>query len=754
MVSHSHLYCLQCGAGNLPHAKFCVACGHSLQLDSSMPLPAMPASPKASFTPSATPQSSFAQYPLLKERYRILAPIGTGGFAEVYKAADNQFGGRLVAIKAMGIEGLNAREVNEATEAFEREAFMLANLVHPNLPAIYDYFHENQHWYLVMSFIEGMTLEDYLQARGGRLPVEKVLPIGIQLCTVLGYLHKRQPPIIFRDLKLTNVMRTPERQIYLIDFGVARLFKHGQARDTMALGSPGYAAPEQYGKAQTTPQADIYSLGATLHTLLSGVDPSEAPFHFAPLHIPAYPDLNTLIMRMVERDARKRPASISVVKQELQRIALGHSSEWAQQNWQKNVLHYATQSKAPSSPSSPSVSPGLQPLQIQHINQKKPPQNVLNSVQHIAQPISFLPQPPAPQFMAGGQQQAFYRPVPPRQPSSHPPLSRRAMVVSGVGGLFVAGGLLNYFLSRPAEPSVIVTSPAQTAAQSIPPAPAQVQNPAALFAVAWSPDGRRIIAGSGSGTVNVMDSRGQLINTYNGHNATITGLAWSPDSRRVASGSYDTTVQLWNPDTDKTLATYQQDVGSVNAISWSPNGNYIVSTDYTHNVLVWNAGSLQTVQTYSNHKDQVRSVAWSPNSRYIASGSADYSVQVWGALTGNTVFNYQGHKGAVGSVSWSPDGRRIASASDDYTVHVWDALSGDHMYVYARHIAPVTVVAWSPDGRYIASGSQDGTVQVWSALDARAIYVYRGHANGVLSLDWSSTGSIVSTDGDGKLLIW
>ncbi|MBV9258343.1 MAG: protein kinase, partial [Ktedonobacteraceae bacterium] len=191
MVSHSHLYCLQCGAGNLPHAKFCVACGHSLQLDSSMPLPAVPASPKASFTPSATPQSSFAQYPLLKERYRILAQIGTGGFAEVYKAADNQFGGRLVAIKAMGIEGLNAREVSEATEAFEREAFMLANLVHPNLPAIYDYFHENQHWYLVMSFIEGMTLEEYLKARGGRLPVEKVLPIGIQLCTVLGYLHKR-----------------------------------------------------------------------------------------------------------------------------------------------------------------------------------------------------------------------------------------------------------------------------------------------------------------------------------------------------------------------------------------------------------------------------------------------------------------------------------------------------------------------------------------------------------------------------------
>ncbi len=460
MVSHSHLYCLQCGAGNLPYAKFCVVCGHSLQLDSSVLLPAIP---KTSSTPSELPQGSFAQHSLLKQRYRILAQIGTGGFADVYKAADNQFGGRLVAIKAMGIDGLGAKEVSEAAEAFEREAFMLANLVHPNLPAIYDYFHENQRWYLVMSFIEGTTLEEYLKARGGRLPVEKVLPIGIQLCTVLGYLHKRQPPIIFRDLKLTNVMRTPERQIYLIDFGVARLFKYGKARDTMALGSPGYAAPEQYGKAQTTPLADIYSLGATLHALLSGVDPSDVPFRFAPLHIPAYPDLNSLIMRMVENDARKRPPSMSKVKQELQRIALGHSSAWAQQNWQKNVLHYAAETKAPPLPPTPSVSPGLRPLQPPDGNQKKPPHNVMSK-------ISPLPPLHAPQSMAGSQQQVFYRPPALAQAPSHPPLSRRVMLFGGVGlgGLLATGGLLTYLLSRIAQPAITPLAPVQATMQPIP----------------------------------------------------------------------------------------------------------------------------------------------------------------------------------------------------------------------------------------------------------------------------------------------
>jgi serine/threonine protein kinase len=746
MVSHSHLYCLQCGAGNLPYAKFCVVCGHSLQLDSSIPLPAIP---KASSIPAERPQGSFAQHSVLKQRYRILAQIGTGGFADVYKATDNQFGGRLVAIKAMGTDGLSTKE---ESKAFEHEAFMLANLVHPNLPAIYDYFYENQRWYLVMSFIEGTTLEEYLKARGGRLPVEKVLPIGIQLCTVLGYLHKRQPAIIFRDLKLTNVMRTPERQIYLIDFGVARLFKHGQARDTMALGSPGYAAPEQYGRAQTTPQADIYSLGATLHALLSGIDPSDVPFRFAPLHIPAYPDLNSLIMRMVENDARKRPPSMSEVKQELQRIALGHSSAWAQQNWHKNVLHYAAQTKAPLPPPTPSVvSPGLRPLHMSDGNQKKSPQNVMSR-------ISPLPQHSAPQSMAGGQQQVFYRPAASTQAPSHSLMSRRSAIFGGVGGFLITGGLLTYFLSRPVKPSFMPVSSAQSTPQPIPATAAQVQNPAlnptALFAVAWSPDGRRIIAGTGSGNVKVLDSVGRLINIYSGHSATITGLAWSPDSTRVASGSFDETVQLWNPDTDTTLETYEQNAGMVNAISWSPNGTYIASADYIHHVLVWDVNSLHTVQTYSNHKDQVRTLTWSPDSMYIASGSADYSVQVWGAMNGNMIFNYQGHKGVVESVSWSPDGARIASASDDRTVHVWDALSGDHLYVYAKHTAPVTVVAWSPDGRSIASGSQDGTVQVWSASDGHLSYIYRGHTNGVLSLDWSSFGNIVSTDADGKLLIW
>jgi serine/threonine protein kinase len=139
---------------------------------------------------------------------------------------------------------------------------------------------------VLMDFIEGETLEEYLQKQPeGHLSVKETLGIGIQLCTVLAYLHNRQPPVIFRDLKPSNIMLTPEENLYLIDFGIARHFKPGQKKDTIALGSPGYAAPEQYGKGQTTPQSDIFSLGAILHHLLSGNDPSQSPFVFAPLYL-------------------------------------------------------------------------------------------------------------------------------------------------------------------------------------------------------------------------------------------------------------------------------------------------------------------------------------------------------------------------------------------------------------------------------------------------------------------------------------
>lgn len=296
-------FCDNCGAANTSTAHFCQNC--------AKPLP-------FKHTTGTLPEQT-----LLNGRYQLETRIGQGGMGAVYKAIDTRFNNRALAIKEMSCAGLSPSSIQEAEAAFERESHLLADLLHPNLPRIYDHFTEAERSYLVMDFIEGQTIEDYLEkANGGPLLLEQVLNWGEQLCDVLSYLHNHQPPIVFRDLKPSNVM-IGGNHIYLIDFGIARVFKPGQSHDTVALGSPGYAAPEQYGKAQSTPRSDLYSLGALLHCLLTGVDPSEQPFFFRPAsHLnPAVPlELEELLLRMLEMKAENRPASAQEIDQALRRI--------------------------------------------------------------------------------------------------------------------------------------------------------------------------------------------------------------------------------------------------------------------------------------------------------------------------------------------------------------------------------------------------------------------------------------------------
>jgi F-box protein 11 len=315
MTTGSKRFCDECGAANRSTGKFCVACGKPLSI-----YVAKTSSALTGRLISAT---------ILKQRYRIVRKIGQGGFSAVYFAEDRVFNAAPRVVKEMSVQAsssqpLDPREIQQSIDAFKQEALLLASLTHPNLPRIYDHFEEQGCWYIVMDYIEGQTLETLLEnSPGGKLELPAVLHIANQLCNVLDYLHTRQPPIIFRDLKPANVMITADDYVYLIDFGIARLFKPGQAKDTIALGSPGYAAPEQYGRAQSTEQADIYGLGATLHHLLSGHDPSDDPFQFPPLALDQYaegPALAALIQRMVALQKDQRPASIQEIKQTLRNL--------------------------------------------------------------------------------------------------------------------------------------------------------------------------------------------------------------------------------------------------------------------------------------------------------------------------------------------------------------------------------------------------------------------------------------------------
>ena len=193
----------------------------------------------------------------------------------------------------------------QAIQNFLAEARILSRLKHSNLPAFTDFFTEGTRYFLVMEFIDGNTLEELLEANNGPFSERRVLGWARQLCDVLEYLHSQQPPIIFRDLKPGNIMLTRDGRIKLIDFGIARLFRHTGSQDTQLLGTPGFAPPEQYGSAQTDERSDIYSLAMTLSQLMTDAV-NDTGFGLKDVHF-NYPHISPPVARVLEKATSLKP---------------------------------------------------------------------------------------------------------------------------------------------------------------------------------------------------------------------------------------------------------------------------------------------------------------------------------------------------------------------------------------------------------------------------------------------------------------
>jgi serine/threonine protein kinase len=212
---------------------------------------------------------------LFDGKYKIIDILGKGGMSTVY-LAENVRLGTLWAIKEI------SKENNSNIDIYV-EPNILKKLNHPALPRIFDILENNENFYIIMDYIDGSTLNEELKQRG-RFPESTVIDWAIQICDVLIYLHSFKPnPIIYRDMKPSNIMLTKDGKIKLIDFGIAREYKMSSTTDTVYIGTKGYAAPEQYGSGQTNEKTDIYSLGITLYHFLTGIGPNDPPYQIKPI---------------------------------------------------------------------------------------------------------------------------------------------------------------------------------------------------------------------------------------------------------------------------------------------------------------------------------------------------------------------------------------------------------------------------------------------------------------------------------------
>lgn len=222
---------------------------------------------------------------VLDGKYEILAEVGRGGMSIVYLARDKRLN-KQWAVKEIKNDG--KKSAKTLLKGLEREANILKNVDHPVLPRIVDIINQDGTIYVVMDYIEGDTIQDRLRKEGAQ-PQELVVEWGLQLASALDYLHNMNPPVIYRDMKPSNVMIKPEGGVKLIDFGTAKEYKIENNADTTALGTRGYAAPEQFGDSKgrgiykTDARTDIYNLGATMYHIVTGKNPCEPPYVMKPI---------------------------------------------------------------------------------------------------------------------------------------------------------------------------------------------------------------------------------------------------------------------------------------------------------------------------------------------------------------------------------------------------------------------------------------------------------------------------------------
>jgi len=299
------LLCQACGNINIDSAQYCQVCGKGL----------------------GEKWEDFSLKPgaILDNRYKIKRLIKPGGMGAVYEAYDERFDNRACAVKEMLDISSNSEEEQYLIKRFKEEAEILNTLRHPNLPVVKDYFIENKRYYLVMDYIEGKDLKSILKDyRGVGIHENTVIHWSKQILDALDYIHNQSPPIVYRDLKPENVMlRNCDNRIILIDFGIARrIYPKSETKKTV-IGTLIYS-PEEMFQGKAEPRTDIYSMGATMHCLLTGRIPKN-PFDFKPLRKvnPGVSiELEIIVMKALGRKPEERYKNATEMKKALMELSV------------------------------------------------------------------------------------------------------------------------------------------------------------------------------------------------------------------------------------------------------------------------------------------------------------------------------------------------------------------------------------------------------------------------------------------------
>ncbi|HCF86404.1 MAG TPA: hypothetical protein DEV72_14535, partial [Ktedonobacter sp.] len=445
--------CPYCNTENRDGVRFCNNCGKPLPLDpaaaSSAPKPAVAASNAKVTSRSLTPGSR-----VQGGRYVIKKILGQGGMGAALLATDIRLDSKPVVIKELISDNTDPAQLQEDVRNFKREVATLAHLDHPLIPNVTDHFQEGSRYFMVQEYVEGENLEERMDRVNQPMKEREALGYASQVLDILEYLSQETPPIVHRDIKPANIIiGTKDKRAHLVDFGIARadVTRNAQRKQTSALGTPGYAPPEQY-QGNADPRSDLYALAATMHHLLTNRDPrNHPPFTYPParaLNPQLSPEIEKILSRALINDINQRYQSAAAMKKDIDDILLKRFGV------SDNTSSYTLGTSGPigavnaaSAPTVPQQPTRTQPAAPYQGSQRQQP---------------LPPPPPPPQQQRG---QGNWQNIPPYSPpvalSNRPPtrppqqsnqgylgrsLLLLILVVLLIGGLFFA---VPYFRAHP-----------------------------------------------------------------------------------------------------------------------------------------------------------------------------------------------------------------------------------------------------------------------------------------------------------------
>ncbi|QLE49645.1 protein kinase [Nostoc sp. C057] len=615
-------------------------------------------------------------------RYIIESQLGEGGIGITYLARNQR--NQLRVIKTLKEEILNhpawILHRNKLRQDFRDEAVRLAVCHHPHIVEIETIFDDGNLPCMVMEYIEGEDLGQYLKRVGVLSEAEALLYIR-QIGDALTLIHSKG--LLHRDLKPRNIMiRIDKSEAVLIDFGIAREFIPNVIQRHTVYRTPGFAPPEQYeSEAPRGEYIDIYALAATLYNLLTGVIPTSADDrrHNINLEPPQYfnPNIsdrvNQAIMCGMDLESTYRPQSVQ---------------EWL------DLLSPENEKKIAPETSTLVITPRV----------KLPPPVVLD--QQNWQCVQTL-----------------------RGHSS----MVHAIAISPDGQLIASGSNDHTIKLWQLSTGKLVRQMGRWSSG----------HSSMVNSVAFSPissnfsyqgdsgksggvtDLNRGILASGSwdNTIKLWDvNTGKEIRTLTGHTNWVNSVAFSPDGKFLVSGSADCTIKLWQVNTGIEIQTLTGHSDSVSSIAYSPrtatttnsqDRQLVASGSNDYTVKLWQLYTGRNIYTLTGHSFFINCIAFSHDAEMIASGSGDNTIKLWHVNTGREIRTLSGHSDSVWSVAFSQDRQFLASGSWDNTIKLWHLHSGREISTLTGHSSYVRCVAFSPDGQTLVSGSDDDTIKIW-----------------------------------------